>query len=173
MKKHTDQQLAANYMGALAHLLSGGAGRHVEFIDKVELIISGSEPHAMQLMQFNQRVRQTGRPVIWIHIAADVPNVPQIGLVARSGEQVFTIEYCCLWSTPNGRTTHLVPDNFKTGSFVFDDELRLQHRSKAPAGSFKAAEKGMIRAYSNLRRLEAEQLRRGDEFILPQLARTN
>ncbi len=171
MKTHTEQHLAANYMGAVAHLLSGRSGRHAEFIEKVELILSGNEPHALQLMQFNQRVRQTGRPTIWMHLSADAPSCPQIGLVVRSGEQVFSIENCYLWSTPNGGTTHLVPDNFQMGSFVFDDDLRLHHLPRPPARSFKAAQNGMIRAYVALRRIETEQLERGEEFSLPQFAK--
>lgn len=171
MTAHTDQQLAANYMGAVAHLLGGRPGNHAEFIDKVELIFSGSEPEAMQLMQFNERVRRTGRPVIWIHLMEDTPNMPLIGLVARSGEQVFTIEHCWLWSTPNGKVTCLVPDNFQMGAFQFDAGLRLQHLPKPPARSFEAARNGMVRAYTRLRRLEAEQLERGDVFTLPEHAK--
>lgn len=171
MTTRTDQQLAANYMGAVAHLLGGRSGKHEEFIDKVELILSGREPDAMQLMQFNHRVRTTGRPVIWIHLMPEAPQVPLIGLVARSGEQVFTIEHCSLWSTPNGKVTRLVPDNFQMGAFQFDADLHLQHLPKPPARSFEAARNGMIRAYTRLRRLEAEQLDRGDVFALPELAK--
>lgn len=171
MTKFTDQQLAANYMGAVAHFLGGRPGRHAEFIEKVEVLLSGSEPHAMQLMQFTGRVRSSGRPVIWIHHMEGAPGVPLIGLVAQSGEQTYTIENCVLWSSPNDRTVSLVPDNFKMGSFEFDDALRLRHRPKAPAGSFRAAQTGMIRAYRRLREIEREQLERGDTFTLPQLVR--
>ena len=125
----------------------------------------------MQLMQFNHRVRSTGRPVIWIHLMPDAPHVPLIGLVARSEEQVFTIEHCCLWSTPNGKVTRLVPDNFQMGAFQFDADLKLQHLPKPPARSFEAARNGMVRAYTRLRRLEAEQLERGEVFALPELAK--
>ena len=172
MTEFTSQQLAANYMAAIAHLLGGEPGRHEEFIDKVELILSGNEPHALQLMQFYGRVRATGRPVIWIHHSEDAPNVPSIGLVALSGDdQVFTIEMCLLWSTPSGKRTYLVPDNFKMGSFEFDDELRLIHQPKLPARSFSAAKTGMVRAYRRVREIEAEQLKRGDIFELPQLVK--
>jgi len=172
MKKFTDQELAANYMGAVAHFFSGEPGRHAEFIDKVELILSGNEPHALQLMQFQGRVRTTGRPVIWIHHTAEAPNMPTIGLVALSDDdQVYMIEMCLLWSTPNGKRTCLVPDNFKMGSFEFDDELRLIHLPKAPARNFSSATNGMVRAYRRLREIEVEQLKRGDVFDLPQLAK--
>ena len=171
MTKFTDQQIAANYMGAVAHFLGGQPGRHAEFIDKVELILSGSEPHAMQLLQFTGRVRSSGRPVIWIHHMEGAPGVPLIGLVAQAGEQTYTIEHCMLWTSPNGRTVHLIPDNFKMGAFEFDGELRLHHRRKAPVRNIKAAETGMVRAYRRLRQIEREQLDRGDAFPLPELAR--
>jgi hypothetical protein len=73
MTKFTDQQRAANYMGAIAHLLSGGADRHAEFIDKVELILSGDEAHAFELMQFDQACRTSGRPVLWVHSPGACP----------------------------------------------------------------------------------------------------
>ena len=171
MTAFTDQQLAANYMGAVAHLFGGRPGRHNEFIEKVELIISGSEPHALQLMQFSGRVRQTGRPLIWIHHMADAPGTPLIGLVALVGDQVYTIENCFPWTSPNGRTTRLVPDNFKMGAFEFDDEFQLNYLAKAPARSFSAAKRGVVRAFRRLRQIEAEQLERGDVFALPQLAK--
>jgi len=171
MTNYTDQQLAANYMGAIAHLLGGSPGRHQEFIKKVELILSGNEPHALQLMQFTGRIRATGRPMIWIHHTKEAPQMPLIGLVAQAGDQVYTIENCMLWSTPNGRTTHLIPDNFKMGAFEFDGELRLNHLPKAPARSIQAARTGIVRAYRRLLQLEQEQLGRGDVFVLPQLAK--
>ena len=171
MIKRTDQELAANYMGAVAHFFSGGPGRHEEFIDKVEIILSGNEPHALQLLQFSDRVRRTRRPVLWIHHKDDTPGVPLIGLVAQAGDQVYSIENCMLWSSPSGRTTKLVPDSFKMGAFEFDGQLRLVHLPKAPARSLAAAKAGVVRAYRTLLRIEREQLDRGDAFTLPQLAR--
>ncbi|WP_344691163.1 hypothetical protein [Sphingomonas cynarae] len=64
-----------------------------------------------------------------------------------------------------------MPDNFQMGSFVFDDDLRLHHLPKPPARSFKVAHKGIVRAYVELRRIEASQIDRGEEFSLPQLAK--
>ena len=171
MTKFTDQQLAANYMGAVAHVLSGEPGRLDEFIDRVELILSGDEPHALRLLQLHGRVQHTGRPVIWIHHMKDGTGVPLIGLVAPAGDQIYTIENCMLWTSPNGKTTQLVPDNFKMGAFSFDKELRLKHFSKAPARNLKAAETGIVRAYRRLRQIENDQLQRGDVFALPELAK--
>ncbi len=71
MTKLTDQQRAANYMAAFAHLLGGRPGRHLEFIDKVEFILSGSEPDVLQLMQFTGTCRRDGRPVLWVHVPSD------------------------------------------------------------------------------------------------------
>ena len=170
MMKITDQQRASNYMGAIAHLLNGRAGRHAEFIDKVELILSGNEPHALQLMQFTDGCRKTGRPVIWIHASADVPSVPQIGLVALIGGQARVFENCMLWVGTEGGRARLIPDSFTFGAYRFDDELRLRHIAKAPAKTFDAAEPGMVRAYRRLIMLQMEQLDRGETFSLPELA---
>ena len=171
MTSVNNQQIAANYMGAVAHLFGGRPGRHQEFIQKVELILSGSEPHAMQLMTFGQTVRRTGRPVIWICHSEDAPHVPSIGLVAMVGDQAFTIENCMLWMSATGDRALLIPDNFKFGAFKFDDDLRLRHMPKAPAKNYKSATASISRAYIRLREIEAEQRERGDIFSLPELAK--
>lgn len=171
MTDFTKQQRAANYMGAIAHLLGGRPGRHAEFIDKVELILSAHEPHAMQLMQFTGQCRATGRPVLWICVSADCPTVLQIGLVVLVDGQTRIFENCMLWLGTDGGRTRLVPDNFEWGAYRFDDDLRLKHVASPPARSFKAAEPGMVRAYRKLIRLEAEQFKRGETFRLPELAK--
>ena len=170
MPKFTEQQRAANYMGALAHLLGGAPGRHEEFIDKVELILSGREADAIQLMQFTARCRQTGRPVLWVHVPAHNPAVPQIGMVVLVDGQTRVFENCMLWTSTFRGRARLVPDGFTFGAYRFDDDLRLRDVGRAPAKSFKAAEPGMVRAYRRLRELEVEQLDRGDAFKLPELA---
>lgn len=166
-----NQQIAANYMGAVAHLLSGRPGRDQEFIQKVQVILSGSEPHAIQLMSFAQTVRRTGRPVIWICHSLDAPHVPSIGLVAMVGEQAFTIENCMLYMPAAGDRACLVPDNFKFGAFKFDDDLRLRHLPKAPSKNHKSATASMSRAYVRLREIEVEQWKRNEVFPLPELAK--
>ncbi len=171
MSEDENQKLAANYMGAVAHLLGGRPGCHADFIDKVELILSGSEPHAMQLMQFTDTVRRTGRPVIWIHHPEAWDGMPQIGLVAMAGGQTFTVENCMLWMRASDDRAHLIPDNFKMGAFRFDDDLHLRHVRKSPASSYGSAKTSLVRAYSRLREIEHEQRLRGDAFPLPQLAR--
>lgn len=171
MTQLTDQQRAANFMGALAHLLGGRPSRHDEFIDKVELILSGSEPHALQLLQFTERCRRYGRPVLWIHFAADEPFIPQIGLVAPIDGQTRIFENCMLWSGTDGGRARLVPDSFTFGAYRFDDELRLRHVAKAPGGSFEAAQPGMARAYRRLVNLQTSQLKNGHTFRLPELAK--
>jgi hypothetical protein len=171
MSTTNDQQIAANYTGAVAHILSGKPGRHAEFIQKVELILSGNEPHAMQLMQFSDRVARTGRPVIWIYHSAASLGVPQIGLVALSGGQVYMIENCWLWA-PNGRgRAHLIPDNFAFGAFRFDDQLRLRRAPTPPVRTFEAARPKIVDTYVRLREIEAEQRQRGEAFLLPVLAK--
>lgn len=169
--KYTEQELAANYMAAFSHLVGGSAGRHEEFIDKVELVLSPHEPHGFQLMQFAGKVRRIGRPVIWLHLDKEVPNVPRIGLVVLSGDQLFMIESCMLWTSPRGRRAQLVPDSFKMGAFEFDDQLQLRLLADAPTRSFRAGERGIVRACRRLRQIERDQLIRGDVFPLPQLAK--
>jgi hypothetical protein len=171
MSKLDDRQIAANYMGAVAHLLGGRRGRHAEFVDKVELILSGSPPHAMQLMQFYETVRRTGRPVLWIHHTPEMPHVPNIGLVALVGNEVRAFENCLLWTPAGSGRTCLVPDNFQFGAFRFDDKLRLRHQPTAPAVCFEAAQDAIVRAYVRLREIEAVQRERGDVFRLPELAK--
>lgn len=51
MTSMTDQQRIGNFMGALSHLLCGKPGRDAEFIRKTQLVVSGAEPHTLQLMQ--------------------------------------------------------------------------------------------------------------------------
>lgn len=171
MTEDQNQKIAANYMAAVAHLLGGRSGLHDEFIRKVELILSGSEPHALQLMQFSETVRRTGRPVIWIHHPEDWNNFPQIGLVALAGEQVFMIENCVPWMRASDDRAHLIPDCYKMGAFRFDDDLRLQYFRKSPASGFKSAIKSIARAHIRLREIETVQRERGDVFTLPQLAK--
>ena len=171
MANDNDQKLAANYMGAIAHALGGRRGRHREFMEKVELILSAYAPNAFTLMQFVGEVRRTGRPVLWFHIDSETPNFPHVGLVAKSGDQVYTVEMCLLWVPEKGGRATLIPDNFETGSFRFDDKLNLRHSRQTPIAEFNAATPGMVRAYSRLRELEHEQLLNGDSFVLPQLVR--
>ncbi|MFW2851470.1 hypothetical protein ACM61V_06035 [Sphingomonas sp. TX0543] len=170
-EQQQQREAVANFMGALAHLLTGRPGRHAEFIEKVELVLSGAEPHALQLMQFTSRVRATRRPVIWVHYAPDVPNVPQIGLVAPDGKKVHIIENCMLWMSDRGSRAQLVPDGFNLGCFRFDDRLRLRRLEEAPAPDFQSAQDDMVRAYNRLNEIGAEQRRRGETFKLPSLAK--
>ena len=82
MTQIEQQNRIANFFAALARLLSGQSGRFTEFRDKVDIMLSGTAPHAFGLMQFASRVQITGRPLIWVHQSAECPTVPQIGLVA-------------------------------------------------------------------------------------------
>lgn len=171
MTKLTDQQRAANYMAALAHLLGGRPGRHAEFIERVELILSGDEPDVLQLMQFTGRALTTGRPVLWVHVARDNLTVPSIGLVAPVDGQARVFENCVLWVGTEGGRARLVPDSFEWGAYRFDDVLRLRHVGRAPARSFETATAGMVRAYRRLIRLEIDLIERGGTLPLPELAK--
>ena len=150
MTEADNQKMAANYMGAVAHLLCGEAGRHDEFHAKVDILLAGSPPQLMQLWQLAGTARSTEHPLIWIHHSAELPNVPQIGIAAVASGRMHIIDSCMLWMPRSGGRARLVPGNFQMGAFRFDDQIRLQHVSKAPAASFDAGEAGMVRAYDRL-----------------------
>ena len=170
MTEIEQQKRIANYLAAVAHLLGGRPGRFTEFRDKVDILLSGSAPHAFGLMQFTSRVQTTGRPLLWVHQSAECPTVPQIGLVAQMGEGMHYIESCMLCLTCEDDRATLVPDGFNLGAYRFDHKLNLKHITEAPASTFEAADGDMVRAYNRLIAIQAEQWERGDTFDLPHLA---
>ena len=163
MTQIEQQNRIANFFAALARLLSGQSGRFTEFRDKVDIMLSGTAPHAFGLMQFASRVQTTGRPLLWVHQSAECP-VPQIGLIAQMGGGMHYIESCMLCLTGEDDRATLVPDGFNLGAYRFDDALDLHHITEAPANG------DMVRAYNRLMAIQAEQWERGDTFDLPYLA---
>lgn len=168
MTSFSDQQRISNFTGAFSHLLCGKPGRHGEFIRKTQLIVSGAEPHTLQLMQAKSTLRRTGIPLIWIHPTED-PHLPRIGLAALCGGQAFFVENCMLWIGPGDDRACLVPDAFSLGSFQFKNDLKLVYSRRSPVTSFDEAKPGMIRAYNRLLNLQIKQRERGDVFELPEL----
>lgn len=164
----TDQQRVANFMGALSHLLCGKPGRQSEFNRRAEVIVSGLEPHAMQLMQVAPILRSTGVPLIWIH-PTDNPHRPRIGLAALCGGQSFFVESCMLWMGPGDDRASLVPDSFGLGAFRFKNDLKLRYSQRAPAKTFEDGMSGMVRAYERLLDIQVRQAERGQTFELPEL----
>lgn len=59
MTEVEQQKRIANYLAAFARLLGGQPGRFTGFGNRVDIMLSGSAPHAFGLMQFSSRV-QTG-----------------------------------------------------------------------------------------------------------------
>ena len=171
MTEIEQQKRIANYLAALAHLLGGQPGRFTEFRDKVDLMLSGSAPHAIGLMQLASRVQATGRPLLWVHQSAECPTVPQIGLVAQMGGGMHYIESCMLCLASEDDRATLVPDGFNLGAYRFDDTLDLHHITEAPASTFEAADDDMVRAYNQLITIQTDQWERGDIFDLPNLAK--
>ena len=171
MTQIEQQNRIANFFAALARLLSGQSGRFTEFRDKVDIMLSGTAPHAFGLMQFASRVQTTGRPLLWVHQPAECPTVPQIGLVAQMGGGMHYIESCMLCLTGEDDRATLVPDGFNLGAYRFDHKLNLKHITEAPASTFEAADGDMVRAYKRLIAIQADQWERGDIFDLPHLAR--
>ena len=170
MTELEQQKRIANYLAAFAHLLGGQPGRFTEFRDKVDIMLSGSAPHAFGLMQFASRVQTTGRPRLWVHQSAECPTVPQIGLVAQMGGGMHYIESCMLCLTGEDDRATLVPDGFNLGAYRFDHALNLEHITEPPASTFEAADEEMVRAYNRLIAIQTDQWERGDIFDLPHLA---
>ena len=171
MTEIEQQKRIANYLAAFAHLVGGQPGRFAEFRDKVDVMLSGTAPHAFSLMQFSDRVQATGRPLIWVHQPAESPHVPQIGLVAQVDGGTHYDENCMLCLTGEDDRATLVPDGFNLGAYRFDDMLDLHHITQAPASNLDAADGDMVRAYKRLIAIQADQWERGDIFDLPHLAR--
>ena len=171
MTEIEQQKRIANYLAAFAHLVGGQPGRFAEFRDKVDVMLSGTAPHAFSLMQFSDRVQATGRPLIWVHQPAESPHVPQIGLVAQVDGGTHYVENCMLCLTGEDDRATLVPDGFNLGAYRFDEMLDLHHIAQAPASDLEAADGDMVRAYKRLIAIQADQWERGDIFDLPHLAR--
>ena len=112
MTEIEQQKRIANYLAAFAHLLGGQPARFTEFRDKVDIMVSGSAPHAHGLMQFSCRAQATGRPLLWIHQPAESPQVPQIGLVTQVDGGTHFIESCMLWLGSEDDRAILIPDSF-------------------------------------------------------------
>ncbi len=163
MIKQEQQNRVNSYFEAYARLLVGSSGRQREFLKNVPIIVSGAPPQAIHLLQFSKCVRASGNPVLWVHHSRDMPQLPQIGLVAHGGDQVYFIESCMLWMSPKEDRASLIPDSFEMGAFRFDDQLQLHHTPKAPARSFKAAEAAMARAYRKLHSIALEIEQHGAE----------
>ena len=170
MTEIEQQKRIANYLAAFAHLLGGKPGRFTEFRDKVDIMLSGSAPHAFGLMQFASRVQTTGRPLLWVHQPAECPTVPQNRLGRADGRGDALHRELHALPDWRRRPRDLVPDGFNLGAYRFDHKLNLKHITEAPASTFEAADGDMVRAYNRLIAIQAEQWERGDTFDLPHLA---
>ena len=166
-----NQQIAANYMAAVAHLFGGQPGRLEDFLKKVELVLCGSAPQEAQLAIFCESVRHTGRPVIWILDEQDDTNVPIIGIVVMVGDQPVIFADCMLVLSAKADRASIVTNVFKRGAFRFDDDLQLRYIPKATARSYRHSPAAFVRAYVRLSEIEITQRKRGDIFPLPQFAK--
>lgn len=146
----------AGYMAAVERLLGGTAAVGDAFRDKVELIVGGSAANFRTLLQWAERARRTGMPML-LFSPTDEPMVPLVSLVAHVDGRTHIIESCALWLGSRDDRAKLVPDTFDMGAFSFDDELNLRHLPKAPARSLEAGIPGMRRAYGRLVDLEIAQ----------------
>ena len=97
----TLEQSAANTMMAVAHLLTGQPDR-LNALSKHMAIIVGAPLAMCDLMNWGERVRQTGRPIIHISWPDMTLPVPRIALAYKAGEQVQLFESCSLWQPESG-----------------------------------------------------------------------
>ncbi len=171
MTEIEQQKRIANYLAAFSHVLSGRPGRFTEFRDRVDIMLGGSAPHVWGLMQFIDRVQETGRPLIWVHQPVENPQFPQIGLVVEVDDGMHFVENCMLCFAGEDDRATLVPDSFDRGSYRFDNALNLRRSADAPTPDFDCADGGVVRAYKQLNSIQAEQWERGDVFDLPHLAK--
>lgn len=162
------QKVIANYMAAVAQLLTGSAKRFQEFNDKVQLICGGGPVHALNLLKWGDHVRATGRPILYFHATAEAPTVPQIALVSCIDGHLRVIENCMLTLGKNDRRARLVPDGFNLGAYVLGNDLTLRFLKRAPAKDYESAGDDMVRAYQRLIDLEAEQWEKGVIHPLPE-----
>jgi hypothetical protein len=167
MKVIEQQQRVANFLAALAHLLTGQPGRFNEFRERADMTLSGAPPRYENLAHFSSQFREPGRPLLWVHFSQGNPSVPEIGLVTDVGRRKHYVENCILYLPKGADRAILVPDGFKMGAYRFDNALNLRHRQNAPKRTFEAAREDVIRAYLRLSSIQAEQWERGDVFDLP------
>lgn len=167
MKIIEQQQRVANFLAALAHLLTGKSGRFKEFREHADMTLAGASPCYRNLAYFSSQFRKPGRPLLWVHFSQENPSVPEIGLVTDVGSQKHYVENCILYLPKNADRAFLVPDGFKMGAYRFDNALNLRYRQNAPRQTFEAAREDVIRAYQRLSSVQAEQWDRGDVFDLP------
>ena len=99
-------------------------------------------------MQFADRVKRSGRLLLWIHQWEDAREVPQIGLVAEIAGTCRFFKSSMLFLAEDQDRAVLVPDSFIMGACHFGKNFRLQHIGQAPAPSSEADDVDLLRACS-------------------------
>lgn len=154
---------AAAYMAAIARTLSNADVDLEAFIDRVELIVSGSTVNLITLLHWAAHVRATGLPIL-LFSPHDASGMPQIALVADVDGRTNVVENRLLWMVGESNRVHLIPDNFEMGAFVLEDDLRFRRVEHAPERNFEHAVSGIKRAYARLEAFDIQQTERGGDI---------
>jgi hypothetical protein len=160
------QQFAAAMMAAVADLLVGEQGLE-EALNERNAVMFGAAPNFPTLLHWGDWVRRNGRPILHLYFDPEVMHVPMMAVVDFRNGQTSIFEGCFLWLGEDGREARIIPDNFKSGSYAIDKELRLQQLNRAPAPNSEAAESGIILASRRLSELVSYHMENSGKLRLP------
>jgi hypothetical protein len=164
--KHDDEKLhGAALMAAAADLLMGEPG-HAKALNESISIMAGPAPNMATLLHWGDWVRQ-GRPILLVSVPPETPHLPMVTLVEAVGGRSNTFERCYLWLSRNGGRTHVVPDSFRSGSYVIGEDLALSRLSKPPLPNLKRAKPGIVRASVRLHELAAHHRSNPEGLMVP------
>ena len=150
------ERWARNLEAAFAHLLLDEPGRQGE-LEHHLTIVAGPPVDEDELTQWSEAVRASGRPVVCLWAHEDLHLMPNVALLSVSRGQPRIHEGCALWLGRDGGRARIVPDDFRSGSYVVGDDLGLARLRHAPAPDSKSTHDGLVRAYTRLARLVREQ----------------
>lgn len=166
MKQDDERLHGAALMAAAADLLMGERGRAKALNDSIS-IMAGPAPNMPTLLHWGDWVRQGHRPILLLTFPPETPHVPMVTLVEALDGQSNTFERCYLWLSRNGGSAHVVPDSFKSGSYVVGPDLALKRLSRPPLPNLKHAKLGIVRASARLHELAAHHRGNPDGLMLP------
>lgn len=159
------QQFAAAMMAAGADLLVGESGRE-EALNERNAVMFGAAPNFPTLLHWGDWVRRNGRPILHLYFHPEVMHVPMMALVDFRNGRTSIFESCFLWLREDGEA-RIIPDNFKSGSYVIDQELRLRQLNETPAPNSEAAESGIVLASLKLSELVSHYMENSSKLRLP------
>jgi hypothetical protein len=165
--KHDDEKLhGAALMAAAADLLMGEPG-HAKVLNESISIMAGPAPNMATLLHWGDWVRQGHRPILLVTIPPATPHLPMVTLVEALNGHSNTFERCYLWLSRDGGRARIVPDSFKSGSYVVGENLDLTRLSKPPLPNLKHAKLGIVRASVRLHELAAHHRSNPERLMVP------